>query len=540
VTPERVWLIDDTDSNRRVYGEVLRTFGYAVDTFCDGRSALDAAEQGGPDLVVLDVRMPGMDGFECCRRLRHRWGEELIPIVMLTAVERREDYVRGLEAGADDYLIQPIDFDELRVRVRSLLRLRELYVELRAAKGKLAARVDELRQEIEARDRARVITDRLAAIGQIAAAVVHEINNPLAYVGSNIDACIEALPAPLRAAVRGEQAPPADGADCVAALQAVRAGFDRIRDVVRDVSTFSRGGADTGGCADVRAVIDSATNMAHHGIRQWARIVKQVGDGGVHAAIPASRLAQVLLNLVVNAAHAIEDRGEGPGEIAIRAGAADGRVTIEVADTGAGIPAALLERIFDPFYTSKGEGRGTGLGLAICRDLVTAAGGAITVESQVGRGSTFRITLPAATPPPPATLGAPPTPVRAVPTRGDARIAIIDDEPLVVHALARMLPGYRVRTFTRVDEAASHLDETDVILCDIMMPGRTGIDLYESSAPHLQRRFIFITGGAYSDRARAFLEGVPNPALEKPVDPGELAGAVADVLHAGADAPASA
>lgn len=518
----RIWLIDDAASNRRLFSDALESFGYQVETFGLAAPALERAEREVPDLVITDVRMPEIDGFACCRRLRAIWGDELVPIVMLTAIESRDDYVRGLDAGADDYLLQPIDLDELRVRVRSLLRLRAMFVELREAQRKLAVRVDELRDEIASRDRQLVTTDRLAAIGQLAAAVAHDINNPLAYVTSNIDHCLATAPAGLDRA----------WLDC---LRAAQEGAERIRVVVRDVSTFSRE-ATPGDrpSAHVQEVLASAANMAHSTARHAARIHRELPDEPLWAALPTARLAQVALNLIVNAAHAVEDSGER-GDITLRARGEGDEVIIEVEDTGVGIAPEDRERIFLSFYTTKREGRGTGLGLSICADIVTGARGVIELESEVGHGSVFRLRLPRAPTPrrernDPTLADTPRARAEAAAPSPSARVVIIDDEPMVAPVLSRMLAGYDVRSYLDLDDAVDDLADADAIVCDLMMPGTTPIDLYDGLPDDVRRRMIFVTGGAYNDRARDFLGRVPNDALEKPVDPARLRALVADIV----------
>lgn len=512
-----IWLVDDIESNRRLYAEILESYGHQVETFSDGVHAVAAAAERVPDVVLLDVRMPVMDGFECCRALRAVWGNQLVPIVMLTAVDDREAYVRGLESGADDYLVQPVDLDALRVRVDSLLRLRSMHLELEEAREKLAERVDELRQRVAERERQLVMADRLAAVGQMAAAIAHEINNPLTYVSANANFCRSSMPEPTTEA----------DTDRLAALDGVIAGVERIREVIRDVATFSRAAPDNADAsAEVRAVIESAVNMSAHVTRGTAELELDLPDAPLHVAIAPSRLAQVVMNLLVNAAHAIEDKDAGIGNITVRAARDGQRATITVTDSGAGIPRDHFARIFDPFYTSKQEDRGTGLGLSICRDLVANAGGAIEVDSTLGTGSTFRITLP--------TRLARPSPEQspAAVDQPSARVVIIDDEPLVAFALERMLPRCQCRSFVTVEEAGPHLAGADVILCDLMMPDRSALALYDGADDELRARIVFVTGGAYSQWARELLVRARNPALDKPIDRTALRQAVSRVAAA--------
>jgi len=515
VNPACIWLVDDTESNRRLYGDILTRSGYQVVCFENGIPAIARAREATPELVLLDVRMPEMDGFEVCDALRGIWGVELVPIVMLTAFDDRESYIRGLEAGAHDYLVQPVDIEHLRVRVRSLLRLREMHLELQDAKRRLSQRVDLLNNEAAERERQLVMADRLATLGQMAAAIAHEINNPLTYVSANANYCRSIMNDRL-----------GDDPDWSAAMQAVVTGIERIREVIHDVQMFSRTPA-TEGRADVRKVIESAASMARHAFRHCAELTRKIEEGPLWAAIPQSRFAQALLNLFVNAAHACEDRDAGHGTITVTARRDGDNVVLEVTDTGGGIPEGRLEDIFKPFYTSKAEGRGTGLGLSICRDFLERAGGSISVSSVLGQGSTFLITVPAASAPAPKSARV--SRVRRESVHPPV-VVIVDDEPLVAFALARMLSGYHVRTFAAVDDALNDAATADAILCDLMMPDKGGIELYQMLDETQRRRMVFVTGGAYRQREVDFLKTIPNRTLDKPVFRADLRDSVAKLV----------
>jgi PAS domain S-box-containing protein len=245
-----------------------------------------------------------------------------------------------------------------------------------------------------------VMADRLASVGRLAAAVGHEINNPLAYVMANLDLALERLAEP-------DVSAPDRLADIVEMLREAREGADRVRHIVRDLKVFSRGETEERTRVDPRRVLDSCVNMARGEIRQRAKLVKRYGETPPVLANEA-RLGQVILNLLVNAAHAVPDGDPDAHEISVATRCDDrGRVVIEVRDSGAGIPDDVKRRIFEPFFTTKGAGRGSGLGLSICQSIVTALGGEITFDSQLGRGTSFSVILPAA----PATTSVRPPPL---------------------------------------------------------------------------------------------------------------------------------
>ncbi|APR76646.1 Sensory box histidine kinase/response regulator [Minicystis rosea] len=234
-----------------------------------------------------------------------------------------------------------------------------------------------------------VMADRLASVGRLAATVGHEINNPLAYVLTNLEIALERLG-------DGGAVDAARAAEIGEMLREAREGADRVRHIVRDLKVFSRGESEERTAVDPRRVIDSCANMAKGEIRHRARLVKRYGNTPRVVANEA-RLGQVLLNLLINAAHAIPEDAQGENEITVTTSTDErDRVVIEVRDTGTGIPEDVRRHIFEPFFTTKTGGAGTGLGLSICQSIVVALGGEITVESEVGKGTAFRVYLPAA------------------------------------------------------------------------------------------------------------------------------------------------
>ncbi|MET0405484.1 MAG: ATP-binding protein, partial [Cystobacter sp.] len=234
-----------------------------------------------------------------------------------------------------------------------------------------------------------------------------------------------------------------------------------------------------------------------------------------------SRLCQVFLNLLLNAAHAIPegDALEHEIRVVIRESGA-GEVVVEVRDTGVGMSPEVRARVFDPFFTTKPVGEGTGLGLSICHGIIDSMGGRIAVDSTVGKGSVFRVSLGVAGVPVEARAEP-----EAQPAVGRARILVVDDEPYVTRALQRSLsPEHEVATVNGARAALKLFDQGsrfDLILCDVMMPGMTGMDLYAElnrNVPDQAQRVVFMTGGAFTPRALSFLQEVSNPKLSKPLD----------------------
>jgi len=373
------------------------------------------------------------------------------------------------------------------------------------------------RADAEARARAvqgrLALSERMASIGTLAGGVAHELNNPLASVAANLAFAEERLAAP---------GAPARQDDVVEALRDAREGAERMRSIIRDLQTFSRGDDENPGIVRLGPVLDSCVAMAWSEIRHRARLVKDIGELQPVCGVEG-RLAQVFLNLVLNAAQAIAEGAADRNEIRVAARAApDGRVCVEVRDTGAGIAPEHLARIFDPFFTTKPPGTATGLGLSICHGIVTALGGVIEVESRVGEGSTFRVLLPAAEP-----LAVAPPPPRP-------RVLVVDDDPLVGAAVRRALaPEFDVTVVSSGRAALALLgagNAYEAMLSDLLMPELTGMELHEEVAkldPHLAERTVFMTGGAFTGAARAFADRMGERVIPKPFDVDALREAVA-------------
>ncbi len=374
-----------------------------------------------------------------------------------------------------------------------------------------------------------MVASRMASVGTLAAGVAHEINNPLAFINANLVWLKDELEA--RRTALGE----VGFQELAAVVGEARTGIERIGTIVRDLKAFSRVETDeAAGPVDVRKVLSFAAKMADKELRQRARVVSELQD--VPAVLGSEgRLGQVFLNLLLNAAQAIPDGAAASNEIRLRCLRRDRSVVVEVSDTGRGIPAELQARVFDPFFTTKPVGEGTGLGLAVCHGIVRGLGGEITVESEVGRGSTFSVRLPTQLP-----AGASPgVSGEADGFRPGVRVLVVDDEPFICSAIQRLLRReHRVTTVTSAREALSLVSagqRFEVILSDLMMPDMSGEDLVTALrqvAPEQAGRVVIMTGGAFTPRSEEFLRSLHLPHLTKPLTLESLRGAIRTALEA--------
>ncbi len=350
--------------------------------------------------------------------------------------------------------------------------------------------------------------DRMAAVGTLAAGVAHEVNNPLAYIIANLTFAEEKL-----------TQDPAQAEALEAVLEAHQ-GIERVRQVVSDLKTFTHDDQKPQP-VNVAKVIQGTVKIASAQLRHRARLEVTV-HRTARVLATETRLSQVLLNLLVNAAQAIADDREGRITISSRVENSD--VVIEVTDNGVGIPPELVDRIMDPFFTTKPVGVGTGLGLSVCKNIVESYGGTLEVESTVGVGTTMRIRLPR------QRSGASVVRPVVVPReRGPKRrVMVIDDDPMILRSLKRVLQGHDLTLMPGGAEALNALardPEFDIILCDLMMPNVSGMDVYHrltEDAPELAARVVFLSGGAVTPQAQQLLKEAPNRRYEKPLSPAEL------------------
>jgi two-component system, NtrC family, sensor kinase len=398
-----ILVVDDTPENVLLLDALLTGKGYRVVTASSGAEALRLIGSAPPDLVLLDVVMPGMGGYEVCQKIRSDPDTEILPVVMVTALDPAQERIKGLEAGADDFLSKPFDRDELRVRLREGERIIQL--------ERTLAEQNRALREAQA---ALVQTEKLASLGQLAAGLAHEINNPVAYVSNNLAVLQRDVLAALglldryragRAALASVE--PALAAEAARLEEEIDLAFvqenlprlftrtldglQRVRDIVRNLRDFARLDEAEFKEADLNAALRSTAEILRHELKErQVRLETDFGDVPPVLCHPG-KVNQVFLNVLMNAVQAC-----GPGgAVTVRTRPVPGGgVEVEVADNGSGIKPEHLPHIFEPFFTTKPVGQGTGLGLSVSYGIVRDHGGTIAAESTLGRGTVFRIRLP--------------------------------------------------------------------------------------------------------------------------------------------------
>lgn len=361
-------VVDDDADTVQNLRDILELDCYQVETAGTAAEALKRGDWDRYGAVILDRKLPDGTAEDLLPQLR-----QLAPkaaVVIITGTADIQATIAAFRLGATDYILKPINPDELRTRLGRI-------AEHRRDQEALQQKTEELRVTTQQLWQAA----RLAGVGELAASIAHELNNPLGTVSLRIEGLLS-------------KTPPEDPRR--KSLEIIEGEIERMGGLVSNLFQFSRAGVDKVSTVDVCAEVRKTLELVEYHLRKQ-RILAEVDFAKDVPMIFADRqqLRQVLLNLFTNATDAMP--GGGRLVPRVRKGTLAGGVpaiVIEVADTGTGIPAELLARVTEPFFTTKPEGKGTGLGLAICRRIVQQHQGTIEVESRRGEGTTIRIILP--------------------------------------------------------------------------------------------------------------------------------------------------
>jgi two-component system, NtrC family, sensor kinase len=367
----RVLLVDDEIDFLSSLAQRLELRGLPVLTASSGAEALEILDREPQDVVVLDVRMPGMDGIETLRRIKDRHPQ--VQVVMLTGHADLESSIEGMRFGFFDYLTKPVKLAQLVEKIDEAFSRR---------RGEEVVGRETFTDKLQEH---MIVADRLASLGELAASIAHEINNPLAVIS-------EAAGWLRSRAGRDELSAEDLRAALDRALDKIESAVDRAARISRNFLHFARAPDAAVRATDLgELAFEVRELMWRSAAADNIEVVVTTAEGAdLTVETDPYQLRQVLLNLVTNAVQAVAHGGRV--EIAVD-GARD-QVTTAVVDDGPGIPDEHIERIFEPFFTTKQAGHGTGLGLSVSRGIVEKLGGRIEVESRPGAGCTFRVVVP--------------------------------------------------------------------------------------------------------------------------------------------------
>ena len=367
----RLLLVDDENEFRRTIAKRLRKRGIVPREAANGEECLSILDKEQMDVVVLDVKMPGMNGIEVLDRIKERHPKS--EVILLTGHATTQDGVEGIKSGAFDYLSKPIELEHLLGKIRQA--------------NEKVLREEEKDREAEYRSRMEqqmIACERLASLGTLAAGVAHEINNPLAIIRESAGWMKLLLE-------KDELATMPRKKDFEMALDKIEKGIERAKRITLQLLGFAKKDESVLSEVSLSELANEAIQLVEReAVNKEIEIAREFDpDSGTIWSDPY-QLRQVFINLLTNAIHAtgtggmitilIQDKGE--------------EVSLMVRDTGEGIPRENLEKVFEPFFSTKSPGQGTGLGLFVTRGIVERLGGGITLSSQIGHGTCFGIRLP--------------------------------------------------------------------------------------------------------------------------------------------------
>ncbi|MDY6861545.1 MAG: ATP-binding protein [Thermodesulfobacteriota bacterium] len=368
----RLLLVDDEYGFRQTVSKRLKKRGFFPEEAGSGEEALSILAKKPIDVVVLDVKMTGIDGLETLCRIKETYSNS-IEVILLTGHSSTQDGVSGIKSGAFDYLSKPVEFEHL------LGKIKHAYEKIK--------RDEEKRREADFKARVEqqmIVTERLASLGTLAAGVAHEINNPLAIIKESAGW--------LRMLLKKEEIadmPKKERFDM--ALEKIEKSVDRAGKITHQLLGFARKTEPVIKEVNLNDIVDDVIQLVEREAKnRETEVIKKCNTEHNIIFSDPYQLRQVIVNLVTNALQATASGGI----VTIIIEGEEDETILTVKDTGQGIPKENLERIFEPFFTTKPPGEGTGLGLSVSRGIIEKLGGEIAVESQIGKGSVFRIKLP--------------------------------------------------------------------------------------------------------------------------------------------------
>lgn len=478
--------------------------------------ALDMVREHTPDLLLLDINMPGMSGFDLLQQILD--ADIDVDVMFITGENSTEYAIQALRKGVSDYLKKPFEAEELCFRVKNTLRQRLLRLD--------KEKTDRINSQLESQLRQ---SQKMEAIGTLTGGIAHDFNNVLSIILSNNELARMYIDEDHMAYPHVEQS---------------LAAILRARELIRQLLSYSRKNEFDLKPLNLYTIIDESLNLMRASLPTNVEIERRLTPEGCNVLCDSTQIQQIVFNLCNNASHAMEEQG-GRIRVSLDTVAYDdespvtpippgnyARLSLE--DTGSGIPEDILDRIFDPYFTTKEPDKGTGMGLAVVHGIVTASGGHIRVDSRPGEGTTFTVYMPLSSSS--AVADALQLDRRVMP-RGNESILLVDDEDMIVNSMATILArfGYRVHPFTDSLAAysafAANPHHYDLLITDMTMPGMGGLELI-ANIKGLDGKMPVIMLSGYNNRVTQDVihqHGI-NAMLLKPVEIERLTMTVRQVL----------
>lgn len=386
-----ILIVDDNQTNLDVLFELLRNYGFKVLVAQDGESAIEQIEYIHPDLILLDIMMPGIDGFETCRRLKADPPTQDIPIIFMSALSDTLDKVKGFQTGAVDYITKPFQHEEVLSRIETHLTIRSLQKKLEEKNTELAHLNQNLERLVEQKSKQLIDQEKTAIIGRLTQGMVHNLKSPLQVMQTSVD-LIET------------KATKINDYSFFSYTKYILQAITKVNQIMDTLMVKSRKEQEQDlQPVNINELVQREMQLLEGNLYFKNKIKKKFFYDDKLPNIPLiySYISQVFYNLINNAMDAMWDKKSR--ELTIVTRQDDSKIYLEIADTGCGIAPEDFSKIFDPFYTSKpakgeeqkeGEPTGTGLGLYTCIELLKPFKGEIAISSNLGKGSIFTVVLP--------------------------------------------------------------------------------------------------------------------------------------------------
>ncbi len=502
----RVLVVDDEKVTRRAL-ELILGSEFDVTALENGNKAVDHIRQDmDVDVVSLDLNMPGMSGIETLKVIKQL--SPAIEVLLVTAFQDIESAKQALKLGAYEYIEKPINNDAYRQSIRQGVRRRQ---------KTLAS--EKAQQQLEVVKAQLVHSEKLSAIGELLAGVVHEINNPLAGILGYSELLLLQKPSPEKTHKY---------------IKNIQQSAVLCQKIVQKLLAFSRKQKPKQAYVQVIDIVESTLELVEHEIKKNAvQVVKQFAENMPCTNADFYQLQQVFINIINNAVQAMKQQTR-LGTLTLKSEFDEQSIRISIYDSGPGIPRENLQKIFEPFFTTKPEGKGTGLGLSICNEIIREHGGNLYVSSELGNGTRFLIELPITAPDKPSPTVAPTDKVQQMP--GSKKILVIDEKETGYDLLENMICALEHQVDVAHDAFSAKLKlenkNYDVIISTMNMPEFSGQQLYEylnQVKPELLSKILFITGGVISEEVGRFLEKSCLPFLNKPFGLDDIREAVRNI-----------
>jgi signal transduction histidine kinase len=428
-------VVDDTPDNLRLLSTMLSDKGYKVRGVINGEMALKAARSTPPDLILLDITMPQMNGYEVCQNLKADGKTSGIPVIFLSALDQVLDKVTAFAVGGVDYITKPFNLEEVLARVENQLTIQRLQKKLHEQNAQLqqsealerekARQLEQTLKQLQQAQAQLIQSEKMSSLGNVVAGVAHEINNPISFIKGNLRPVTEYtqdllklvqlyeedLPNPTQAIQ--EQLEAMDLAflrnDLPKLIASMSIGADRIGEIVQSLRNFSRLDEAELKAVDIHEGLESTLMILQHRLKDEVgkTIIKVVKE---YEELPkiecyAGQMNQVFMNVLTNAIDALhlqkswakqaDNNSPIPTITICTKLLSDFQVGIYITDNGPGIIEEIQQRIFDPFFTTKEVGQGKGLGLSISYAIVVDEhGGQLSCLSVPAQGATLAIEIP--------------------------------------------------------------------------------------------------------------------------------------------------